>query len=256
MDIRYIDSPPAAGDFNMSCDFTLAVNSKPGDCPILRFYTWLKPTISLGVHQKRDDVDYQRCLQDDIDVVRRPTGGRAILHAGELTYSFIYPLEPGMGKRKQKEVYSKVHNALAEALRIGGFEVDLAGAGKPLNPSSPLCFATAIGSEIEFRGRKVVGSAQRVMENALLQHGSILLSPEHLELPKYLNTSEDNRRRLQKLLAGNSTHLNIADDYSFRGLLAQKFAESFAGKLINSEITVQEKSQIDRNRFRFIIKLN
>ncbi|NQS99331.1 MAG: lipoate--protein ligase family protein [candidate division Zixibacteria bacterium] len=253
MNIRFIDSPPQEGEFNMSCDYTLAVQAKPGDDALLRIYTWLEPTISIGFHQKAEDIDYILCEKDGISVVRRPTGGRAILHWGEITYCFIAAMQVGGGQKALGEIYRKAHTAIHNALRMHGLNVNFAAGKKIIRKQSPLCFATSVGTELEYEGKKVVGSAQRLLKSTVLQHGSILISPEHLKLPDYLNVSEELRQRLREKLELSSTHLPLRDDKSFRITMGKSFANIFEGKVYRTDLTSDENIQIGKDRPRFII---
>ena len=253
--IRFIDSPPLDGEFNMSCDYTLAVQAKPGDDAVLRIYTWLKPTISIGFHQKADDIDYILCDRDGIAVVRRPTGGRAILHWGEITYCFIAAMQAGGGQKARGEIYRKVHSAILNALRMHELDVNFAAEKKIIRKQNPLCFATSVGTELEYEGKKVVGSAQRLIKSTILQHGSILISPEHLKLPDYLNVSEELRQQLREQLESSSTHLPLRDDESFRINMAKSFGRTFEGDLYESNLTYDENIQIGKGRPRFTINV-
>ncbi|HET9949956.1 MAG TPA: hypothetical protein VFQ22_13625, partial [Longimicrobiales bacterium] len=105
--------------------------------------------------------------------VRRPTGGRAVLHAAELTYCLVAPLGAWAGVRA---AYARINAALAAAMRALGAEAELAGAGgRALPPGAGPCFAAPAAGEVVARGRKLIGSAQARVGRALLQHGSILL---------------------------------------------------------------------------------
>jgi lipoate-protein ligase A len=141
----------------------------------LRFYRWTRPTVSLGRNQPAREI-YDRTLADElgIDIVRRPTGGRAVLHDDELTYSLAVIPRPGLGPR---EIYARVNRALARGLRTLGAEVTVVScdAGVVLPPDAGPCFRAPAPGELTAGGRKVVGSAQVRIEGTLLQHGSVLL---------------------------------------------------------------------------------
>ncbi len=179
----------------MDIDLRLARELQQGrGAPALRVYRWQPYAISLGHHQNVEDIDREKCALEGIDVVRRPTGGRAILHAEELTYSVV--MEPG--SRSIMEAYQLIGAALLRGLRT--FDPEIGMEEKLPNfpelykqPSSMLCFNSTSKYEIQYRGKKLVGSAQlRLMpENGgerevVLQHGSILLGPAHRRLPDFL----------------------------------------------------------------------
>ncbi|UCE07533.1 MAG: lipoate--protein ligase family protein, partial [bacterium] len=181
-----------SGDYNMFIDHWLArYFEKILDKPILRFYGWHPPCISLGYHQNASDINQDFCESKSIDVVRRPTGGRAILHAQELTYSVIYPYR----NLDISNFYRLIHIPFVLALQELGihasFEPSQADFQKIYKTDRAfLCFATSAKYEVEIEGRKLIGSAQRVYEKAILQHGSVLLGPQHQKLVNFLNISE------------------------------------------------------------------
>ena len=164
--------------------------------PALRLYRWRPWAVSLGYHQREDHLIAERLRADGIDIVRRPTGGRAILHAEELTYSVVMSVA-GQGVL---HVYNAISRALVRGLRHLDVEVSLQRS-QPNFPeayrhaSSIPCFASSARYEIEWRGRKLVGSAQRRYladgKEVVLQHGSILCGPAHLNLVDYLRLPEE-----------------------------------------------------------------
>lgn len=166
-----------------------------GTAPLLRLYGWRPWAISLGHHQSTGDLDLQRCAHDGIDVVRRPTGGRAILHAQELTYCVVMYT----GRRSILTVYNDISRALVAGLRLFGVEVSLQKSQPDFqeayrHASSIPCFTSSARYEIEWRGRKLVGSAQRRFgdgeRDVVLQHGSILCGPAHRRLTEYLRIAD------------------------------------------------------------------
>lgn len=157
----------------MARDHALARGARAGE-GVLRLYGWAPPTVSFGRNEPapagfpRDPAD-----RPGVDVVRRPTGGRAVLHHEELTYSVVVPGR-AVGARG---LYRAVHEGLVAGLRSLGIPAEVAAGGQVLRPDAGPCFQVAAPGEITLGGRKLVGSAQARMDGALLQHGSILLSP-------------------------------------------------------------------------------
>jgi lipoate-protein ligase A len=144
--------------------------------PTLRFYTWVPPALSLGYSQKKwSDQWYHLYYQGrKLDLVRRPTGGRAVLHQGDLTYALITSAYKG----KSWGIYEKIANFLIQGWQKLGIELDygLAGRGYIHNPS---CFNTATAADLVTKdGSKLIGSAQRRGKSAILQHGSIILATD------------------------------------------------------------------------------
>jgi lipoate-protein ligase A len=188
----FIDSGERSGAVNMAVDETLARALASGEGgPVLRLFRWKPWAISLGYNQDAREIDAARCASDGIDLVRRPTGGRAILHAEELTYSVIMPA----GRKSILRVYNEISTALVRGLALYGVEVSLQKSqpdfAKEYRSSSSIpCFASSARYEIEWKGRKLVGSAQRRFSGAggdvVLQHGSILCGDAHVRLADYL----------------------------------------------------------------------
>jgi lipoate-protein ligase A len=147
--------------------------------PTLRLYCWSSPALSIGYAQDRDrDVDTEACRARGIAVIRRITGGRAVLHDAEVTYSVSAPAgQPGFGSGLEA-AYRHIAAGLVAGLRLLGLQAALAvpGARGPAPPSrAAACFAATSRHEIAVDGRKLVGSAQRREGGAFLQHGSVLL---------------------------------------------------------------------------------
>jgi lipoyl(octanoyl) transferase len=169
---RLLDTPPAPGAWNMAVDEALADMVREGGPPVLRVYRWAPPCLSLGRNQPTDGYDRDEIRRRGLDVVRRPTGGRAVLHHRELTYS-VAAREGALGGPRQ--AYAAVNRALVAGLRRLGVDARVQPAGReraPL-PSLAPCFETPVEGEVTAAGRKLVGSAQRTERGVLLQHGSL-----------------------------------------------------------------------------------
>lgn len=147
----------------------------------LRFYGWPEPTLSLGMAQQASRVvDFGYCRRHGIAVARRATGGKAVLHHREVTYSLVSNDRSLFPAWSIQETYRKISAALQQGLALLGIDTTLAGSavGQRRNHRSHhshACFASAFHHEILFAGRKLVGSAQRRTLRGFLQHGSILL---------------------------------------------------------------------------------
>lgn len=172
---RLLDTPPAPGAWNMALDEALAGSVAGGGPPVLRFYRWSPPCLSLGRNQPaRGLYDGDEMRRRGIEVVRRPTGGRAVLHDRELTYSVAVP-DGVLGSPRQ--AYAAVNRALVAGLRRLGVDAALQSAtgGRAPVPSLDPCFRDPAEGEVVAAGRKLVGSAQVCRGGVLLQHGSLLL---------------------------------------------------------------------------------
>jgi lipoyl(octanoyl) transferase len=177
-----------SGRFNMEFDEALAFQLKNNiGRETLRVYGWHPYCISLGFNQHPDDFDKSKLAQDGIDIVRRPTGGRAILHAHELTYSVVTQLNT----MTPRTMYRFINEGLLAALHFLNVDATLTETDADFrslyhDPASVPCFSSSAKSEIQFKGKKLVGSAQRRYGAMILQHGSILLGPQHRRLTDYL----------------------------------------------------------------------
>ncbi len=180
---NYISSGPNLGIYNMALDEELLARAQAGeDRPVLRLYAWQPPAVSLGRFQKSETaVNAEACKRLGFDIVRRITGGRAVLHDKELTYSIIArtgnPLFPGtvLG------TYKVIAAGLLAGLRNLGISAELVARGSrhaervDKNARDAACFSSPSWDELLVHGRKIVGSAQRRVSGAFLQHGSILM---------------------------------------------------------------------------------
>lgn len=200
---RFIIDPPASGAWNMAKDQALAEFAGEHGEAILRFYRWEVPTLSLGYFQEYLERNSHPALAT-IPYVRRSTGGGAILHDQELTYSLAFA--QGTSKGADPDLYRSVHQALIELLTALGwnasFSADACGTCDSSRNKNYLCFDRRSEFDIVVDGYKIVGSAQRRHGNTLLQHGSIILrsSPS---APHLLGLLELNR---------NDGHPSLTED--------------------------------------------
>lgn len=165
------------GPDNMALDEAMAGVARDAGDVLVRVYGWARPTLSLGRHQRaagQYDIDAARRL--GIDIVRRPTGGRAVLHWREITYCVAAP-DDLLGPLR--EAYGTINTVLVHALARLGVNAQVAAPdGPPPRPFAGACFEEPVAGEISAGGRKLVGSAQWRADGALLQHGSILIDDD------------------------------------------------------------------------------
>jgi len=247
---HFIDSESSSGEFNMELDIFLSKICKNNEA-FFRLYRWKPYTISLGANQSINEIDLNKCKIDNISIVKRPTGGRAILHAEELTYSLILPLSYGLSAR---DIYDKVSLTLSTALanynsKLSSAELEnIQPNFKELlnKPSGSLCFASTAKSEVKFDGKKLIGSAQRRMSDVVLQHGSILCGTKHSELPNYL-FDKTNTAKLKKELFDKTieieTIINEKIDYT---LLAEAIKLQFQN---DWEMTLNDSTNLFISKF-------
>ncbi|MCS7259955.1 MAG: lipoate--protein ligase family protein [Anaerolineae bacterium] len=174
---RLLITPPAEGAMNMAVDEAILHALADGKGrPTLRFYQWHPPCLSLGYNQPCSDVDTEACARLGYTWVRRPTGGRAILHCDELTYSVIAPEDEPRVRGGITESYRRLSQGLLAGLRILGADVFQPQEEKVLNaPQGAACFDTPSNYEITVGGKKLIGSAQVRRRGQVLQHGALPL---------------------------------------------------------------------------------
>jgi lipoyl(octanoyl) transferase len=170
-------TPPLTGAENMALDEALLERASASGSAVMRVYTWSEPTISFGRNQAaRGTYDPGRARARGIAVVRRPTGGRSLLHHREITYSVTAPAHLAGSLR---ESYARINRLLVGGLRRLGVSVDVAvPRERALPPSAAPCFERPAAGELVVDGRKLVGSAQWRDQGAMLQHGSILVEDD------------------------------------------------------------------------------
>jgi lipoyl(octanoyl) transferase len=207
----YSIEPGCEGETNMARDVEMARLSALDRIPRLRLYSWMPYTLSLGHNQSEEEFDARRVEEHGYAMVRRPTGGRAVLHAEEITYAVAMPSE-GEGVQT---TYARISEGLKRGLELLG-ATDLSFTrSQPdfrehyTDEESSGCFSASALSELEWRGRKLAGSAQRRFGDILLQHGSLLTGPAHLDIVSlYAGRSPDSRLRLKERLAARTASLD------------------------------------------------
>jgi lipoyl(octanoyl) transferase len=170
----------------MALDMALLASVRAGAPPVLRFYRWAPACLSFGRNQPtRGRYDLAAAAARGISFVRRPTGGQAVLHDDELTYAVVAPV-PDIGR--PRDAYRRINQALVAGLRSMGVTATVAGSGqkgltgaaatadrRPATDWDRACFQRPEAGELVVRGRKLVGSAQRLEGRVILQHGSLLV---------------------------------------------------------------------------------
>lgn len=198
---------------NMRRDAALLRAARAGAPPVLRVFAFSPPGITVGANQVPErELDLARCAADGIPWAIRPTGGRAIFHAEEWTYALAMPLGAGGWDGNPAAAYAWTSALIAASLTRLGVPAALeahhargarVGPRARNGPAAP-CFASTARHEVVIGGRKLVGSAQRRTDNALLQQGSVLLGPGHLRLADYLALPASQREPVREALAAAS----------------------------------------------------
>ena len=207
MDIwRLLITPPARGAWNMAVDESILEAMGSGkSLPTLRLYAWEPACLSLGYAQPLTDVDIPRLQARGWEMVRRPTGGRAVLHTEELTYSVITPLNEPRMAGTVLESYRRLAQALVQALNqlTGTSGIGAGGSPVQVNENSsapnaptanPVCFEVPSTYEITIGGKKLVGSAQARRKEGVLQHGSLPLAGDLTRIIQVLTFPDEASR--------------------------------------------------------------
>ena len=228
---RFIDTGFNSGKFNMDYDLDLIRNFSGS--PVLRIYQWRPYCISLGANQDFSTVDQEKISADGFNIVKRPTGGRAILHAEELTYSVVYPISE---EKSPKQIYREINLALKNGLmnydlKLEKIELEHTQPHFPSfykDSKSTLCFAVSAMNELNYDGKKVVGSAQRKIGNVILQHGSILCGSFHKRIIDYLNLPLDKLEEIKNEIEQTTTEIEtILDEKINYRKLSQSIKKGF-----------------------------
>ncbi len=204
-----IDQEPRSGAANMALDQAVAEACAAGASPpTLRFYRWEPPAVSLGRHQPLAEVDLDAAQARGYDVVRRPTGGRAILHTDELTYSVAASADEPRVEGSIMDAYLRLSNALLAGLHSLGLAADKAPGSVRAGPDvSAACFEVPSAYEITASGRKLLGSAQSRRAGYVLQHGSLPLTGDLGRLVDVLALPDGERAALRDELAARAVTL-------------------------------------------------
>ena len=247
---RLVITQPADGASNMAIDQAIGEAVAAGDVlPTLRFYRWNPPCVSLGQSQSAELLDLNRCAHLGWDIVRRTTGGRAVLHHDELTYSIAAPLnEPRVAGGVLKS-YQRLSLGLLTGLQLMGATPQRATSDKPvLSQQSAACFEIASDYELTIDGRKLIGSAQKRSRNLVLQHGSIPLSGDIAQLVAGLQLTSNKRAALQTQLRSQATTFaqvlgRRVDSAELIPHLTQGFATALNIKFITTPLSQHEQTR-------------
>lgn len=208
--------------------------------PTLRFYGWSKAAVSIGHSQSLPDNVVEYIKNAGYDLVRRPTGGRAVLHDNELTYSFVG--SEGLGV-SILDAYEQICRGLIEGLESFGVKAGIGKSGVSCKDLQD-CFLATTGSDLQVDGKKIAGSAQLRRKHAVLQHGSILLKQEQDALPSLLAAGGEQKSNgarhvnLFELLGAEPSCPELSERFR------QGFSRVFGAEFVESELTAKEKSLI------------
>ncbi len=251
---RLLFTPPARGAWNMAVDEAMLESIGRGDSlPTLRLYAWSPACLSLGVAQPYADVDSARLHARGWDVVRRITGGRAILHTDELTYSVVGPAEEPILAGSVLESYNRLARALLKAVQDLDLPVEMKeGKAEENGTSNPVCFEVPSTYEITAEGgKKLIGSAQARRKDGVLQHGSLPLTGDLARITQALafadeSAREDAAKRLLSRAATAESALGRALDWETAARsLVRAFEAELGIRFKRGELSQKEVSRAE-----------
>ena len=251
MRFRLIRDKARTGAMNMAIDDLLFRQREEGNetSAVLRIFRWSPPALSLGFHQRYDVACDEEFLRGrDIDIVRRPTGGKAVLHHEELTYSVTASIEHGYFKDDALDrSYAKIALGLKRSLEILGLNPELEKRDRKLNVSSPSpCFLVPTQKEILVGGKKVIGSAQKRGLSAFLQHGSIPIRMDYELLAKATRNRAEDIESYREHFTSLGEFLPSLTEDQLEEALKKGFEEAFGGQWTESPLSPEELSEAEK----------
>ncbi|CCF15805.1 biotin/lipoate A/B ligase family protein [Brevibacillus laterosporus GI-9] len=264
---RYVVTPPMSPEMNMAIDEAiLTLHSQGKVPPTVRFYTWNPATLSIGYFQKMEkEINIDEVKRLGLGLVRRPTGGRAVLHDAELTYSVIVSEDHPQMPKSVTEAYKVISMGLLHGFQKLGLKAEMVSLAteeekaKYNSPGSSACFDSPSWYELVVEGKKVAGSAQTRQKGVILQHGSILLDMD-VDLLFSLLTfpSERVKERMMNSFKQKAVTINevsskpISLEEAIEAFY-QGFAEGLGIELIPMDLTDEEQQlakELAENRYR------
>lgn len=253
---RLLEPLTSSGAGQMAMDQALLESARAdGFPPTLRFHRWSPPALSIGRFQAVSDIDLEICAAEGIEVVRRPTGGKCILHLDDFTYSIVlptrFPFPPDV-----VEAYALLCRGILAALKLLGLDAAMQSREHDdYAAARGACFAAATEADLEYAGRKICGSAQVRRRGALLQHGSILMEDRSELLFRLLRFDTEGQRLgaraayRDRCVAINDTGRRFTWDE-----MADSFREGF-GEAMGVVVTGRELTAWEEDRAAALLSL-
>jgi len=262
MEWRLIKDSYHSGFMNMAIDEAIMIAHREGLVPpTIRFYQWSPPAVSLGYFQDlKKEINIDACQGMGIDIVRRPTGGKAVLHDKELTYSFVIRENHPLVNDSILETYKKISGGIIRGLSYLGIKAVLVPLREKLNNAlssnenkseihhsdiKSICFSVPSQYEVQVEGKKIVGSAQVRKKEIVLQHGSLLIELEKDKLFSVFNFPSAQIRERNKIrFKATSLEEILKKKINFSELseiLPRGFEEEFGIKLTEGKLTEKEE---------------
>ncbi len=196
------------GATHMALDSAILQNPSQLEVPTVRVYQWNPPCISLGYHQNLGELDLSRCRAHGVEVVIRPTGGRAVFHEGELTYSVMIPKTDALASVFPSLLFLRIARALVFAMKELGVSAEaIQKEGASSLSKGPYCFASSGRYEVEVDQKKLIGSAQRMTAYGVLHQGSILLDERHMQIVQFFSLPASIKKQRELELNQNTVTL-------------------------------------------------
>ncbi len=263
MQCRFIDTGANDAFTNMAIDEALTLNCS---MPILRIYRWDPRAVSIGYNQNiQNEIDIDYCQKSNIPIVRRITGGKAIFHDKEITYSFILPENNGLLPKDIVESYKVIAQALIIALKNIGINANIQEINEKIK--TPICFNSSNWYEILVNNKKISGSAQRRIKGKVLQHGSLLIDFDYNKNNSIFNSNNviDNINNLKNRITSLKNETNRVINYNeIVNAIKSGFKENFNLDLIDDSLTSgearlaeklkEEKYKTDEWNYRLLAK--
>lgn len=252
---RLLHTPPLVGSLNMAIDEAILLAIAEGQAPpTLRFFAWEPACLSLGYAQPMSDVDAARLAERGWDLVRRPTGGRAILHTDELTYSVLAPMDEPRVHGGVIESYRQLSLGLLRGLEILGLNANAEKKDKAQSPNglstqsqNPVCFEVPSDYEITANGKKLLGSAQVRKKGVVLQHGTLPLTGDIARICDALVFADEaERATTQERVRARATTLETVLGTAPTWLEAAQAMQSGFSHALNLNFELGELSALER----------
>ncbi|MHB8174771.1 MAG: lipoate--protein ligase family protein [Nitrospirota bacterium] len=245
---RLIDSGPGDALWNMAVDEALLVLCGPE--PVFRFYSWEVPSLSIGSFQKVFGLDLDGISARGVPLVRRPTGGRAVLHDSELTYSLTCRIPSDFFPSDLMGSYKKIGACFLRGLSHIGLPAELVPVKKNSNTSrlsGPLCFSSPSWYEVLAGGKKLIGSAQRRLKNSFIQQGSLIIEKDYdalLSLMKFEDEAGRNaaREALSAKMTALKEHLPKVEVSELKSAVIKGFSEVLDAEFLPGHLTPEEET--------------
>jgi len=235
-----VDEDPAEGAWNMALDRAVQIARETGEVPpTLRIYEWKRPTVSLGRFQDAESIDGAFCSASGIDVVRRHTGGRGVLHDDEVTYSVVAGLDDGI-PRGTSGSYRMLCGGVADAYRRLGVDAALTARSRG-SRASAACYLHATQADLSLGVRKLSGSAQVWLGSTVLQHGSFTRSRDIAREASVFRLTAEETERLDEVTATLDALLGESPSRErVREAIVAGFAEALGVDVVPGEVCEME----------------